>query len=81
MPWRLHGLEEVFLRLRILEGVPASWFDGERSGPFVQSGLLREEDEAVAARFTEVAPRVLAALGSPIILDESAQRKIGRAHV
>ena len=26
-------LEEVFLRLRILEGVPASWFEEERYGP------------------------------------------------
>ena len=36
-------LEEVFLRLRILEGVPASWFDEERYGPFVASGLLVDD--------------------------------------
>jgi putative oxygen-independent coproporphyrinogen III oxidase len=36
-------LEEVFLRLRILEGVPSSWFEAERYEPFVQGGLLAEE--------------------------------------
>jgi putative oxygen-independent coproporphyrinogen III oxidase len=36
-------LEEVFLKLRILEGVPASWFDEQRYEPFVQSGLLVDE--------------------------------------
>jgi oxygen-independent coproporphyrinogen-3 oxidase len=33
-------LEEVFLRLRILEGVPTSWIDDDRAEPFVRSGLL-----------------------------------------
>lgn len=36
-------LEEVFLKLRILEGVPASWFDAARYEPFVESGLLEDE--------------------------------------
>ncbi len=36
-------LEEVFLRLRILEGVPASWFDEARYEPFVASGLLHDD--------------------------------------
>jgi putative oxygen-independent coproporphyrinogen III oxidase len=40
-------LEEVFLRLRILEGVPSSWVENERSAPFVASGLLRENDGAL----------------------------------
>lgn len=37
-------LEEVFLRLRILEGVPASWIDDDRAEPFLESGLLTSED-------------------------------------
>jgi putative oxygen-independent coproporphyrinogen III oxidase len=37
-------LEEIFLRLRILEGVPSSWVETERSAPFVESGLLLEND-------------------------------------
>jgi oxygen-independent coproporphyrinogen-3 oxidase len=36
-------LEEVFLKLRILEGVPASWFDAGRYEPYVQSGLLVDD--------------------------------------
>jgi oxygen-independent coproporphyrinogen-3 oxidase len=40
-------LEEVFLRLRILEGVPSSWIEDERSAPFVESGLLLEIDGAL----------------------------------
>ena len=40
-------LEEVFLRLRILEGVPSSWVEPGRSEPFVESGLLRDEDGAL----------------------------------
>jgi oxygen-independent coproporphyrinogen-3 oxidase len=36
-------LEEVFLKLRIMEGVPASWFEAERYEPFVSSGLLAHE--------------------------------------
>ncbi len=36
-------LEEVFLRLRILEGVPSSWFAEATYGPFVDSGLLVDE--------------------------------------
>jgi oxygen-independent coproporphyrinogen-3 oxidase len=40
-------LEEVFLRLRILEGVPSSWVEPERSAPFVESGLLLDRDGAL----------------------------------
>jgi oxygen-independent coproporphyrinogen-3 oxidase len=36
-------LEEVFLRLRILEGVPSSWVDNERADPYVASGLLTDD--------------------------------------
>jgi putative oxygen-independent coproporphyrinogen III oxidase len=36
-------LEEVFLKLRILEGVPASWFEADRYAPFVASGLLEDD--------------------------------------
>jgi putative oxygen-independent coproporphyrinogen III oxidase len=36
-------LEEVFLKLRILEGVPASWFEAARYESFVASGLLVDE--------------------------------------
>jgi oxygen-independent coproporphyrinogen-3 oxidase len=35
-------LEEVFLKLRILEGVPASWFEESRYQPFLASGLLED---------------------------------------
>ena len=38
-------LEEVFLRLRILQGVPASWIDDGREEPYVESGLLRRDEE------------------------------------
>jgi putative oxygen-independent coproporphyrinogen III oxidase len=37
-------LEEVFLRLRILEGVPASWVDAGKADPFLESGLLEDRD-------------------------------------
>jgi oxygen-independent coproporphyrinogen-3 oxidase len=37
-------LEEVFLRLRILQGIPASWVDDGREEPFVKSGLLVRDD-------------------------------------
>ena len=40
-------LEEVFLRLRILEGVPSSWVEAERSEPFLESGLLRHDGGAL----------------------------------
>ena len=40
-------LEEVFLRLRILEGVPSSWVEPERTAPFLESGLLREDEGAL----------------------------------
>ena len=36
-------LEEVFLKLRILEGIPASWIDEEVAAPFIESGLLEVE--------------------------------------
>ncbi len=44
-------LEEVFLRLRILEGIPASWVEPERAAPFLDGGLL--EDRAGALVPTE----------------------------
>ena len=40
-------LEEVFLRLRILEGIPASWVEPRTAEPFLESGLLRETDGAL----------------------------------
>jgi putative oxygen-independent coproporphyrinogen III oxidase len=36
-------LEEVFLRLRTLEGIPASWVDDDRAAPFLESGLLIDD--------------------------------------
>ena len=39
-------LEEVFLRLRILEGVPSFWVEPGKADPFLESGLLREDDGA-----------------------------------
>jgi oxygen-independent coproporphyrinogen-3 oxidase len=39
-------LEEVFLRLRILEGVPSSWIEDDRADRFLESGLLIEDDGA-----------------------------------
>ncbi len=40
-------LEEVFLRLRILEGIPASWVEPGIADPFLESGLLDERDGAL----------------------------------
>jgi putative oxygen-independent coproporphyrinogen III oxidase len=37
-------LEEVFLRLRILEGIPASWIEDGREEPYLESGLLVRDD-------------------------------------
>jgi putative oxygen-independent coproporphyrinogen III oxidase len=37
-------LEEVFLRLRILEGIPSSWVEDGREEPYVESGLLVRDD-------------------------------------
>ncbi len=37
-------LEEVFLRLRILEGVPSSWIDDDRADPYLEGGLLADDD-------------------------------------
>jgi oxygen-independent coproporphyrinogen-3 oxidase len=37
-------LEEVFLRLRILEGLPTASVDPEVSASFIESGLLRKDD-------------------------------------
>jgi oxygen-independent coproporphyrinogen-3 oxidase len=37
-------LEEVFLKLRILEGVPSSWFEPSRFERFLAIGLLLEDD-------------------------------------
>ena len=36
-------LEEVFLRLRTLEGIPTSWIEPDRAEPFIRSGLLEED--------------------------------------
>ena len=36
-------LEEVFLKLRILEGIPASWVEPDKAAPFLESGLLEDE--------------------------------------
>jgi oxygen-independent coproporphyrinogen-3 oxidase len=40
-------LEEVFLRLRTLEGVPSSWVEPEAAAPFLASGLLRDDAGAL----------------------------------
>jgi putative oxygen-independent coproporphyrinogen III oxidase len=41
-------LEEMFLRLRILQGIPASWVDDGRADPYLETGLLfRDEDHLV----------------------------------
>jgi oxygen-independent coproporphyrinogen-3 oxidase len=40
-------LEEVFLRLRILEGVPASWVENAKAEPLLDSGLLELRDRAL----------------------------------
>jgi oxygen-independent coproporphyrinogen-3 oxidase len=40
-------LEEVFLRLRILEGVPSSWVEPAKAAPFLESGLLRDLNGAL----------------------------------
>jgi putative oxygen-independent coproporphyrinogen III oxidase len=40
-------LEEVFLRLRILEGVPASWVEEGRAEPFLRGGLLEDRGGAL----------------------------------
>jgi oxygen-independent coproporphyrinogen-3 oxidase len=37
-------LEEVFLRLRIMQGIPSSWVDADIALPFLESGLLQEDD-------------------------------------
>jgi oxygen-independent coproporphyrinogen-3 oxidase len=36
-------LEEVFLRLRIMDGIPASWVEDGIAEPLIQNGLLVEE--------------------------------------
>jgi len=40
-------LEEVFLRLRILEGIPASWVEPGRAEPFLEGGLLERTADAL----------------------------------
>jgi coproporphyrinogen III oxidase-like Fe-S oxidoreductase len=37
------SLEEVFLRLRILEGIPMSWVTADAAEPFLESGLLVDD--------------------------------------
>ena len=41
-------LEEVFLRLRLLEGIPASWVEGGRAEPLLETGLLEDHEGALA---------------------------------
>ncbi len=36
-------LEEVFLKLRILEGIPSSWVEEATAAPFIESGLLEDD--------------------------------------
>ena len=36
-------LEEVFLRLRTLEGVPVSWIDDDRADPYLEGALLTDD--------------------------------------
>jgi putative oxygen-independent coproporphyrinogen III oxidase len=36
-------LEEVFLRMRILQGIPSSWIADDVRAPFVESGLIAED--------------------------------------
>jgi len=40
-------LEEVFLRLRTLEGIPAAWVDDGAAAPLLTSGLLEERADAL----------------------------------
>ena len=40
-------LEEVFLRLRILEGVPSSWVEDGKADRFLSSGLLEDRGGAL----------------------------------
>ena len=40
-------LEKVFLRLRTLEGIPASWVDPTIAEPYLQLGLLTHDGEAL----------------------------------
>jgi coproporphyrinogen III oxidase-like Fe-S oxidoreductase len=40
-------LEEIFLRLRIFTGIPSSWVEAERAAPFLESGLLLNNDGAL----------------------------------
>jgi oxygen-independent coproporphyrinogen-3 oxidase len=40
-------LEEVFLRLRILEGIPSSWVEPGTAALFLESGLLRDDAGAL----------------------------------
>jgi putative oxygen-independent coproporphyrinogen III oxidase len=40
-------LEEVFLRLRTLEGIPASWVDAGIAEPYLQLGLLTLDADAL----------------------------------
>jgi putative oxygen-independent coproporphyrinogen III oxidase len=36
-------LEEVFLRMRILQGIPSSWIADDVRAPFVESGLIADD--------------------------------------
>jgi putative oxygen-independent coproporphyrinogen III oxidase len=39
-------LEDVYLRLRTFEGVPAAWVDAHRAGPFLEARLLTRRDRS-----------------------------------
>jgi Coproporphyrinogen III oxidase and related Fe-S oxidoreductases len=49
-------LEEVFLRLRILEGVPTSWVEPEKVAPFLESGSAPRPGRRVDPDRTRHAP-------------------------
>jgi hypothetical protein len=34
----------VFLRLRILQGIPSSWVEDGRADPYLESGLLLDDN-------------------------------------
>ncbi len=40
-------LEEVFLRMRVLEGIPSSWIDEQVLAPFIETGLIADQAGAL----------------------------------
>jgi oxygen-independent coproporphyrinogen-3 oxidase len=66
-------LEEVFLRLRTREGVPADWVDEERVAPFLRDGLLRRQSEPVSGAVADgvaPAPPLVATERGMLLLNE-----------